>query len=172
LEATPPLYNPSPSVNNTNIMAVQTVKTNNSSHYLIQLWSIRLILNVENKHYVHSMFKSVIFSTFMLLPLHFWLAVKSSWDQIKKLFSLGLWDHHGVCMTDFTNRNHASHILFNFLQWVIRTWRRLGEPQSCSGHNGEEKNSQPPMVIKPYSPDHPAHNLVATDLKWSMVPDL
>jgi hypothetical protein len=26
--------------------------------------------------------------------------------------------------------------------------RRLGGPQSYSGHNGEEKNSQPPLEIK------------------------
>jgi len=27
--------------------------------------------------------------------------------------------------------------------------RRLGGPQSCSGHGGEEKNSQPPLGIEP-----------------------
>jgi len=27
--------------------------------------------------------------------------------------------------------------------------RRLGGPQSQSGHGGEEKNSQPPLGIKP-----------------------
>jgi len=34
--------------------------------------------------------------------------------------------------------------------------RRLGGPQSCSGHGGEEKNSQPPPGIEPLNPDHPA----------------
>jgi hypothetical protein len=43
------------------------------------------------------------------------------------------------------------------------TWypldRRLGGPQSCSGHWSEEKNSQPPPGIKPQNPNHPAHGM-------------
>jgi hypothetical protein len=39
--------------------------------------------------------------------------------------------------------------------------RRLGGPQICSGHSHEEKNSQPPLEIKPWNPDHPAYSPVA-----------
>jgi hypothetical protein len=35
--------------------------------------------------------------------------------------------------------------------------RRLGGPQSCSGHGGEENNFQPPPGIEPQNPDRPAH---------------
>jgi hypothetical protein len=37
--------------------------------------------------------------------------------------------------------------------------RRLGGPQSRSGHGGEEKNSQPPPGIEPPNPDHPVRNV-------------
>jgi hypothetical protein len=36
--------------------------------------------------------------------------------------------------------------------------RRLGGPQSRSGHGGEEKNSQPPSGIEPQNPDRPARS--------------
>jgi hypothetical protein len=36
--------------------------------------------------------------------------------------------------------------------------RRLGGPQSCSGHGGEEKNSQSPPRIEPQNPDCPARS--------------
>jgi hypothetical protein len=39
--------------------------------------------------------------------------------------------------------------------------RRLGGPQSRSGHGGEEKNSQSPPGIEPRNPDRPARSLVA-----------
>jgi hypothetical protein len=35
--------------------------------------------------------------------------------------------------------------------------RRLGGPQSLSGGDEEEKNSQPPREIKPPNPDRPTH---------------
>jgi hypothetical protein len=39
--------------------------------------------------------------------------------------------------------------------------RKLGGPQSRSGHGGGEKNSQPPPGIEPQNPDRPASSLVA-----------
>jgi hypothetical protein len=39
--------------------------------------------------------------------------------------------------------------------------RRLGGPQSRSGHGGEEKNSQLPPGIEPCNPGRPAPILVA-----------
>jgi hypothetical protein len=36
--------------------------------------------------------------------------------------------------------------------------RRVGGPQSCSAHGGEEKNSQPPPGIEPQNPDRPARS--------------
>jgi hypothetical protein len=41
--------------------------------------------------------------------------------------------------------------------------RRLGVPQSRSVCGGEEKNSQPPLGIELYNPDHPAHSPVLCD---------
>jgi hypothetical protein len=38
--------------------------------------------------------------------------------------------------------------------------RRLGGPQSPSGHGDEEKNSQPLQGIEPCNPNHPVGNLV------------
>jgi hypothetical protein len=43
--------------------------------------------------------------------------------------------------------------------WYPLDWR-LGRPQSRSGRGGEEKNSQPPPGIEPWSPDRPAHIVV------------
>jgi hypothetical protein len=36
--------------------------------------------------------------------------------------------------------------------------RRVGGPQSRSGHGGEEKNSQPPPEIEPQNPDLPVRS--------------
>jgi hypothetical protein len=36
--------------------------------------------------------------------------------------------------------------------------KRLGGPQSRSGCDGEEKNSQPPPGIEPYNPDRPTRS--------------
>jgi hypothetical protein len=46
--------------------------------------------------------------------------------------------------------------------------RRLGRPQSHSGHGGERKTSQPLPGIEPWNTDCPAHSLVAilTELSW------
>jgi hypothetical protein len=45
--------------------------------------------------------------------------------------------------------------------------RKLGGPQSPSGHSVEGKNSQPPPEIEPRSSDRPAHSLVAIPTELS-----
>jgi hypothetical protein len=51
-----------------------------------------------------------------------------------------------------------------------RLYRRLGEPQSWSGHGGEEKNSQPLPGIEPYNPDRPARTLTSIPNELSRFP--
>jgi hypothetical protein len=45
--------------------------------------------------------------------------------------------------------------------------RRLGGPQSRSGHGGEKRNSQPPPEIEPQNPDRPARSLVTIPTELS-----
>jgi hypothetical protein len=47
--------------------------------------------------------------------------------------------------------------------------RRLGGTQSCSGHSGEEKNSQPLPGIELKNPDRPAHSLVTIPTELSQL---
>jgi hypothetical protein len=47
----------------------------------------------------------------------------------------------------------------HLLQFVLG--RRLGGPQSRSGHGGKEKNSQPQLGIKHLNHDLPVRSLVA-----------
>jgi hypothetical protein len=46
--------------------------------------------------------------------------------------------------------------------------RRLGGPQRRSGHDFEEKNSQPPPGIEPRSSDYPAHTQSLYRLNYSI----
>jgi hypothetical protein len=50
--------------------------------------------------------------------------------------------------------------------------RRLGRPQSPSGHDDEEKNSQSLPGIKPQNPDCPAHSPVINRLINTILKDL
>jgi hypothetical protein len=47
--------------------------------------------------------------------------------------------------------------------------RRLGGPQSHSGHGGEEKNSQPSPGIKPQKPNRPAWKNANLTLSWCKI---
>jgi hypothetical protein len=50
---------------------------------------------------------------------------------------------------------HAPAALPPEKETLVPLDRRLGGPQSHSGHGGEEKNSQPPPGIEPQNPDRP-----------------
>jgi hypothetical protein len=50
--------------------------------------------------------------------------------------------------------------------------RRLGGPQSRSGRDGEEKNSQSPLGIEPSNPDRPAHSPALYQLNYHALLDI
>jgi hypothetical protein len=86
--------------------------------------------------------------------------------KVKVNLSLCLTKHHAM-KTYWRSGGITSHILdlstrwrwvVSFTPWLLypqgkNPWypldRKLGGPQSCSGHGGEEKNSQPLLGIKP-----------------------